>query len=178
MQRVFIGVPVDRQTQQHINAFLEPLKRLWKDIRWEAENNRHLTLAFIGNKPTTEVENLLRSFNEIYQQETHFKYRLATLTLFPEPTSRTIALVAEPSEALDRLFQITRRFLQRHKVELDLKAFRPHITLGKIAKGKHLKTNVYQPAGINLNINKISLYQSTSNVSGSIYTVLKEAQLK
>ena len=178
MQRVFIGIPVDEQSQQHINELLKPIKKLRQDIRWEPANNRHLTLAFLGDLPVPEVENLLQLFSETYQQETRFEYRLSTLTRFPEPTSRIIALVDDPTGPLERLFQITRRFLERNNIELDLKEFRPHVTLGRIKKANRVKTNFDQQTNINLAIDKITFYLSTLSESGSIYTKLKETQLK
>jgi len=178
MQRVFIGIPIDEQSQQQINEILEPIKKSRRDIRWVPVNNRHLTLAFMGNQAGSKVKSLLGLFNETYQQQTHFDFKLSLLTRFPEPAGRIIALVDDSSEALDRLFQITLTFLQRNNVELNLKEFRPHITLGRLKKAKQVKSNFDQQTDINLNICNISFYQSTLSKSGSIYSVLKEIALK
>ena len=177
MQRVFIGIPVDEQSQQRINHLLIPIKKLHPDIRWEPENNRHLTLAFLGNIPIPEVENLLHLFSEIYQQEPCFEFRLSTMTRFPGPTGRIVALVDDPTEPLHRIFQITRRFLEKNKVQLNLKEFRPHITLGRIKKAKQVKISFDQKTNINLKISKITFYQAILSTSGSTYTTLKEILL-
>jgi len=178
MQRVFIGIPIDEQSQQQINEILEPIKKSRQDIRWVPVNNRHLTLAFMGDQPASKVKSLLKLFNETYQLQTHFDFKFSLLTRFPEPTGGIIALVDDSSEALDRLFQITLTFLQRSNVELDLKEFRPHITLGRLKKAKQVKTKFDQQTDIKLNIRKISFYQSTLRKSGSIYSVLKEVALE
>ena len=176
-QRVFIGIPIDKQSQQHINELLKPIKDSRQDIRWVPENNRHLTLAFLGNRPISEVDNLIPLFDESYQQETRFQYRLSTLERFPEPTGRIIALTNEPTEPLDNLFQITLKLLQRNGIEFDRKKFRPHLTLGRIRRPKHVKKTFDQQININLDITKITLYQSRFTESGSIYSPLKETQL-
>ncbi len=177
MQRVFIGIPIDKQSQLHINELLKPIKNSRRDIRWVAEINRHLTLAFLGNRTVAEVDNLLRLFDETYQQKTHFQIRLSALTRFPDPTGRIIALTSEPTGSLDQLFQITLKLLHRNKVEFDRKKFRPHITLGRIRRPKQVRTTFDQQTIIKLDITKITLYQSTLTESGSIYSVLKETQL-
>jgi len=177
MQRVFIGIPVDEQSQQHINHLLEPLMKSHPDIRWEPESNRHLTLAFLGDIPIPEIENLLRLFADTYQQEPHFEYRLSTMTRFPGPTGRIVALVDDPTGPLNRVFEITRRFLEKNNVQLNLKEFRPHITLGRIKKAKQVKTNFDQPTSIKLKISKVTFYQSILSASGSTYTTLKETPL-
>jgi len=177
MQRVFIGTPIDKQSQQQINELLKPIRDSRRDIRWVVESNRHLTLAFLGNRTHSEVDELLRLFDETYQQKTHFQYRLSSLVRFPDPKGRIIALTSEPTGPLDHLFQITLKLLQRNKLEFNRKKFRPHITLGRIRRPKHVKTTFDRQTNINLDIIKITLYQSTLTDSGSIYTALKETLL-
>ena len=176
-QRVFIGIPIDKQSRQQINELLKPIRDSRRDIRWVPENNRHLTLAFLGNRPISEVDNLVRLFDESYQQETRFHYSLSTLERFPDPAGRIIALTNESTEPLDKLFQITLKLLQRNEIEFDRKKFRPHVTLGRIRRPKHVKKTFDQQLNINLDITKITLYQSTLTDSGAIYSALKETLL-
>jgi len=177
LQRVFIGIHVDKHSQQFINQLLKPIKSSRQDIRWVVENNRHLTLAFLGNIPISEVEILIQLFDETYQQEAQFQYELSTVTRFPDCTGRIIALTGDPTAPLDNLFQATRKLLIRNKLEFDQKEFRPHITLGKIKRAKQVKSTFDQQTHISLDITKITLYQSTHTEFGSIYSALKETQL-
>ena len=177
MQRVFIGIPVDKQSQRHINDLLESIGKSEPNIRWVPESNRHLTFAFLGNIPVSDVENLLRLFGETYQQETHFEFKLTKLTRFPKSRGRIIALTGDPDERLSSLFGITRKLLQELKIEFDRKEFRPHITLGRIRNEKRFKTTFDKAININLGIDKITLYKSTLTETGSIYSILKETQL-
>ena len=177
MQRVFIGIPIDKYSQQRINELLRPIENSRQDIRWVPENNRHLTLAFLGNRPVTEVDNLIRLFDETYQQIVHFQYSLSRLTRFPDPMGRIIALTGGPDRSMDRLFQITGRFLQGNKIKFDRKEFRPHITLGRFRKPKHVKTAFDRQMDLSLIVDKIILYKSTLTEFGSIYTSLEETHL-
>ena len=177
MQRVFIGIPVDKQSQLLINDLLKPIKNSRQDIRWIPENNRHLTLAFLGNRPVSEVDNLLPLLDETYQHETHFQYRLTTLERFPDSAGRIIALTDEPTGPLNNLYQITRKLLQSNNIEFYRKEFRPHITLGRIRKAKQVKTTFDCQTNIKLDISKVIFYQSTLTESGSIYSPLKATQL-
>lgn len=177
MQRVFIGIPVDIQAQQHINRILMPLRKSRGDIRWVPEINRHLTLAFLGDVPVAEVGTLIDLFDETYQQEQHFRYTLSMLTRFPGPTGRIIALTGEPGRSMDNLFQITLRFLQSKKHKTDPREFRSHVTLGRLKRAKQVKVGFDQQTNIHLEIGRIVLYQSTLTDSGPIYSVLKETEL-
>jgi 2'-5' RNA ligase len=177
MQRVFIGIPVDQHFQQQVNLLLKPMMDSRRDVRWVVDNNRHLTLAFLGNRPKTEVENLLGLFDETYKGKTHFQYRFSKLTRFPGSAGRIIALTGEAGRPLGHLFQLTRRLLQEHGIELERKTFRPHVTLGRIRRAKQVETIIDQPIDIALDIRKIRFFQSTLTESGSIYSSLKEAHL-
>ena len=178
MQRIFIGVQVDRQAQRHINELLRPLKELGRDIRWVPENNRHLTLAFLGNVPVSEVDILVGLFDETYWQEQHFRFKLTRLTRFPESTSTIIALTGKPGRPMDNLFQITLRLLQSNDQRIDRKEFRPHVTVARLKRAKQLKTAFDQQANIYLDIAKITLYQSILTECGPVYSVLKETTLQ
>ena len=176
-KRVFIGIPIDKRSQQRIRELLNPIRKLRQDIRWIPANNWHLTLAFLGNKPFSEVETLLRSFDEAYQQISNFRFTLSTMARFPDSTGRIIALTADPSSPLDSLFKITLGLLDRNNIKFDRKKLRPHITLGRINKAKRAKINFDQQTDISLSINKITLYECKLTDSGSIYTSLKETRL-
>lgn len=177
MRRIFIGIPVDECARISINELLEPIENTSPDIRWVPESNWHITLAFLGNKPISEVERLLQLPDDIYQQQNSFQYNLSAFTRFPDPAGSIIALVGDPGGPLHRLFQITLDTLQRNRIEFDRKEFQPHITLGRIKKPKYLKTAFDQRIRINLEITKIIVYQSTLTESGSIYSSLKEIRL-
>ena len=177
INRIFIGIACDQQAQRHINEQLRPIRKLPLDIRWVPENNRHLTLAFLGNIPMSCVENLTGLFDQTYQQEKRFQFMLTRLTRFPKLTGRIIALINEPDRPMEKLYQNTLRLLQSNQLELDRKEFRPHMTLGRIRRPKQLKTVFDQKTNICLDVTKITLYQSTMTESGVIYTPLKETHL-
>jgi 2'-5' RNA ligase len=175
--RVFVGIECDHRAQRRINDLLRPIRKSPLDIRWVPENNRHQTLAFLGDIPTPKLENLLGLFDATYQKVEQFQTRLTRLIRFPETNGRIIALINEPDSRLNFLFQTTLALLQNCHLELDRKTFRPHITLGRIKKAKQVETIFDQPTRIVLNIKSIRLYQSTLTECGSIYTVLKETHL-
>lgn len=177
MPRVFIGIPVDQKSRRRIKKLLKPIKHSQQYIRWVPANNWHLTLAFLGNTPVPTANQLLRSFVEAYQQEASFRYQLSLLTRFPGANGSIIALTSESTQPLEDLFQNTLMLLRRIKIKYDRTKLRPHITLGRIKQAKQLKTTIDQQVNVILNINKITLYQSTLTASGSVYSALIEAPL-
>ena len=176
-KRIFIGIPIDKQSQRIINKLLGPLKELRTDIRWVPENNRHLTLAFLGDTPKSEIDRLIRAFDNTYQQRSCFQFCLSELTRFPNASGRIIALTGQPAGPLETIFQSTRQLLDKTRVESDQKKFRPHITLARVRKAGHVNTIFDQQTEISLDVASVVLYQSTLTNTGSIYSRLKETKL-
>lgn len=175
--RVFIGIPIDENSQREINNLLGPLKSSSKNIRWVPESNRHLTLAFPGNQQAAVVENLVRLFDQTYQQAPRFQYSMSTMTRFPGPEGRIIAIVNDPVRPLDRLFRSTLELLKTNNIEYDQKEFLPHITLGRIRRANRVKRNFFMRVNIDLRVEKVVLYKSTLTDSGPVYSILKQTRL-
>jgi 2'-5' RNA ligase len=177
VQRVFIGIPIDENSQETINSSLEPIKRLDLNVRWVPEKNRHLTLAFPGEQPVSVVENLVQQFDQTYQSERRFQYCMSTLTRFPDPEGRIVAIVDDPIPPMLRLFQITGDLLKTNNIDFDRREFRPHITLGRIKQAKQVKISLARQLALPLNVDRVVLYQSTFTESGPVYTKLKQTLL-
>lgn len=177
MQRVFIGIRVDNHALQCINKLVASMGNAGPKMRWVPENNRHLTLAFLGDKPACEVEMLARQFDETYLKVTRFEYRLSQLARFPGADGRIVALTGATSGALENLFQLTGKLLRGNKIDFEQKKFRPHITLARIRNPNSLKLTIDQPVNIRLDVSRVTLYQSTLTGSGSVYSVLQETRL-
>ncbi len=175
--RIFIGIACDQRAQRQINEVLLPVRNLSPYIRWEAETNRHLTLAFLGNITTSSLEDLLGLFDKSYSHLEQFQISLTRLVRFPDEQGRIIALITEPDPALAFLYKTTVELLQSSSLDLLRKEFRPHITLGRISRVKQVTDIIDYPTAIDLGIRSIRLYQSTLGESGSVYTVLKETPL-
>lgn len=178
MQRVFIGIPLDRSAQVQIDELLSPIKDSHRDIRWVPENNRHLTLAFLGNRPAEVVESIVGTMDQAYKKETSFKTPTSSLMRFPNSRGNILALVLKADAHLARLYRVTQELLVANGFEFSRTQFRPHITLGRLKRARQLKFNLNQKTNICLQVSKIAFYQSTLTQSGSIYLALKETGLQ
>jgi len=177
VQRVFIGVPVDNAAQQQIDELLRPVKESAKGARWVPECNRHLTLAFLGNRKARVVENLVQLMDQAYQRETVFHTGDASLERFPDSRGNIIALVFKDDARLYNLFRATQAFLAENNLHFSRQQFLPHITLGRIRKALPLNAIPSQQTNIHLQVDKITFFQSTLSKTGSVYLALKETGL-
>lgn len=177
MQRVFIGLPVEEHAQVLIDRLLEPYRRVSPAIRWVAQGDRHLTLAFLGSTKESEVDRLLHSFDRTYQQRAPFQLQFSALQRFPGSRSGIIALTGPATRPLEQLLQATRGLLIGNSIGYEKKEFRPHITLARIRGRNNLQPVIDQQTAIMLTVSSVVLYQSTQTETGSSYRRLKETSL-
>ena len=177
MQRTFIGVPVEEHVQIQVNQLLKPFRVTSPKIRWVPQENRHLTLVFLGPRTESEIDQLLHSFDKTYQQQSPFQLRFSELHGFPDSRSRIVALTGPATEPLEQMLQATRDLLTSNGIGYEQKEFRPHITLARVRRGKSIHPTIDQQTAIVLTVSSVVLYQSTLTETGSIYRRLKETSL-
>ena len=146
-------------------------------MRWVPEQNRHMTLAFLGNRPAGVVEKLTRSMDKAFQHETGFVTGPCGLARFPNSSGNIIALVFKADACLSHLYRVTQELLVENGFDLGRTQFRPHITLGRIRRRSRMTTDINRQTNISLQVGTVSFYQSTLTQSGSIYLALKETKL-
>ena len=177
MERIFIGIPIAGNAHKIIDGLIRPIGKSTRDIRWVPRQNRHLTLAFPGLRPGSEIIRLINLFDQTYQLQLPFQLRFTAFERFPDPNSRLVALTGPVTEPLQQLLQVTRDLINVSRVEIEAKEFRPHITLGRIRRGKNSYPAIDQQTDITVKVSSVVLYQSTLTETGSVYRHLKESRL-
>jgi len=176
VHRVFIGVPLNTGIQRYTNALLKTIDGKGRGIRWVPEDNRHLTLAFPGEVTGACVKTLVCSLSGIYRHTARFPFHLSELKRFPGASGRILALTGEASASMTYLFHLTRNFLDKKGIVFDRREPRPHITLARLTRAQILMDVPEMNIDINLDIDRVRLYQSTLAESGPRYSVLQEAR--
>ena len=177
VKRYFIGIPVDERAQRSINKSLIAIGKFPADVRWVPENNRHMTLAFLGDVPGPAIEALQCMFDASYRHRQAFRFTFPRLERFPNPEGSIIALTGKPTGPLRDLLQITRDLLAINGIGFDQKKFKPHITLGRISRIKQAGIALERQADIILDVTSVILYQSILTEAGSVYTRLAKTNL-
>jgi 2'-5' RNA ligase len=177
-QRIFIGIPVGSVAQQAIERLLETMQACTRNLRWVPAQNRHLTLAFLGDISMQELQSVQHGFATAYRQQAKFQYQLSALHRFPNSSGRVIALAGEASEPLHGLVSATRELLQECGLGFERKKFRPHITLARVRNPNHPLMKIDQRVSIGMDVKRVVLYRSTLTESGSVYSVLGNADLR
>lgn len=129
--------------------------------RFTAEENLHLTLAFLGEVP--DAEPVLDALSEL--SFSPFDLTLEGMGCFGDLWWAGL----KESAALDALARRIRHTLAEREIPFDRKRFSPHITLIRKASGK-LSGLQLRPAS--MTVTAVSLMRSDRGKHGMIYTEL------
>ena len=136
---------------------------------YTAEENLHLTLAFIGEYP--DAEPVLEALSEV--SFTPFSLSLEGVGCFGDLWWAGM----KESPALEAVVRRIRRALSGHGIPFDRKRFRAHITLIRKASGTLPETRAEHAS---MTVERISLMRSDRGRNGMIYTELgaREAEIE
>lgn len=177
--RVFFAIDLPTTIKDTIANHLMPelKKNLPGDIvRWTKPDNLHITLQFIPAFNAIDLQpclDLLRSKQALPRP---FLLTLGAYELFPSlQYPRYIALSMEPQQPLTLLSNQLGTVLEALHYPLESRPFRGHLTLGKITGSAE---KIVEIDAINLptiepfSVDEVTLFQSHSNKTGSLYTKL------
>ena len=155
--RLFIALPVTEGANRTLQKTQEALQRMGVDGRFTPPENRHLTLAFLGD--AEDPAPAMKALRSVKIPRTSLIFD--RLTLFGD----VLVAVFKKNDALERYAAALRAALDAAGVSYDRKAFRPHITLCRgtaIPRRDLLRLNVAERSlrGKRMPVTEARLYAS------------------
>jgi len=188
--RAFLGVALDRRWCDALAAAREAVRDSdgrWRDAKWVAPENLHLTLKFLGEMPDQSVRDLAVDLEELEALAT-FLLPLDRI-VHPVPSRRRATMLwttlLDPEGAGERLARSIDAIASRRGIAPDPRDFKPHITL---CRARHpLPAPSFEPAEEtaravlgsqrSVSVSRVTLYRSTLTSDGPIYEMLSTARL-
>lgn len=169
-QRLFIGIPVDDDCQQQLDALLLPLQEPLAGLRWQLHSNRHLTLAFLGEVSAQDAQCLLQA---LPHEVVPFTLWMTALARFPDVRGKIFAATAEASPLLLALHQQVETVLVQCGITYaeQGRPLRPHITLARVPAS--FRTVLpQQTVALPLQVSRVHLYASEVIDGQRVYRML------
>lgn len=165
MLRLFTAIPIPEDIKSHITSLYGTLEQ----GRWVPEENLHLTLVFIGDYPTEQLEQLCNKLREI--DFTPFNLQIRGCGTFK---NGQLWLGVEDNPGLNRLQKEVITRLQGLDISLEKRKFLPHITIARSKKRK------FDPYTFTLQafrsreftVDQFNLYLSTLKQTGAEYEIV------
>lgn len=166
MPRLFVAlgdIPVDRELGRVIADLLSGLP----GARPTAPESRHVTLAFIGEVPASQVRPIIAACAETAAQGHAEPYVLDRLGGFPRAEARIVALTGPTPAGLARLADSLGDRLLAVGCAVDRRPLRMHVTLARLRENCRIPHKDIAP--LRVKAEEIRLYESELLPAGARY---------
>jgi 2'-5' RNA ligase len=185
MIRSFIAIDLPEATRHALAAVQEHLKQSGAGVRWVKPSSIHLTLKFLGNIHPAQVEDIARAVAQEVRDQPPITLGAAGLGAFPSRRKPRVLWIGMEGE-VQRLTRIQSRVenaLQLLGFAREKRAFRPHLTIGRVKDRRRLQSLIDAMAELKIpefdsfDVTEIILYKSDLRPTGAIYTKLHRMPL-
>ena len=160
--RLFIAIQLDEASKEYLCSIQDQFREWGVRGSYTAEENLHLTLAFIGEYG--DPEKVLDAMEPVWDEP--FEITFSKAGCFDDLWWIGI----QDNEALSQLVSRLRHSLSEAEIPYDKKRFKPHITLLRRADFSKGRPGQIRTAPVTMKVPGISLMKSTSGKHGMIYT--------
>lgn len=183
--RFFIALEIPDQNKTEIEVIQNKIKGLIPQAKLTPQNKLHLTLAFIGDHPTTFIEPLTDLLTTATKNITPFTISPNYIDGFPTLHLADVLWLGVKGDT-EKLFVIEERLqdgLAKLGLTNDLRRFTPHITIAKLNDFQMTPTieATLQTLSLtehpDIQVNSIKLFESIPDQSFHTHRVLTEINL-
>jgi len=179
--RAFLAVDVGDAARRALGAAAQRLARevRGREVRWAGAETYHVTLRFLGEIEAERAAPLARRVAEAVAQVGPFELRLREVVLFPSSRRpQVVAATLEPEPPLVELAKCVEAATVREGFPAEARAFRPHLTLGRVRDRVHPDVAAAGPlAPSPFRVAEVVLYRSDLLPEGARHTPVERMAL-
>lgn len=184
--RLFLAISLDPALQGEIAAATAPLRVAAPEIGWVEASKVHLTLKFLGEQPMERAAEIAAAMRAVAGRHRAMELELGGIGAFPGfRRARVVWMGIETEPRLELLHHDVEVACEALGFELDGRAYRPHLTLGRVkgrADEERMRALARAAKRVNfratLHVESIDLMQSELLPAGARYTRLEAAPLR
>ncbi len=187
--RTFIAVDISPAIQKAIQHNVDNLRKAIGDsVRWVPAHNIHVTLKFLGDVSSANVEPLTQMLRAEADSCPAFEITVGGLGSFPNSKRARVLFIGIQAPAeLESLQRGIESAVVRLGYESDARPFSPHLTVGRVrehvsASDQQQIRRILEETKIDslgtARVDSVHLYKSELKPGGSVYTKLYSAPLQ
>ncbi len=178
--RLFIAIDLDKEGVDRITPFQKEIASKLKEVRWTKKDNWHITIKFLGEVESSQLDNIIPILEDIKTFFKPFTLKLDKIDVFPDiRVPRVIFLDVKDSLELKNLAEAIETKLSLIGFPKEKRDFRGHLTLGRIKDTKKfIKLNPNYKEILNrslshdFDVSEFYLYKSVLKKEGPEYIPL------
>jgi len=182
--RTFFGVEIGAPAGMFLSELQNDLKKYPGRIKWTDMSAIHITLSFLGDTASGQIETLSPLFQKLCDETSPFLVALNETGVFPHANSPQILWVGldDETQTLSALKTKIDDVAYEAGFAVDRRSFVPHITLGRVKFLKPASELLHQLLSAELpslewHVRSINWYRSILKPSGAEYSILKKFEL-
>ena len=181
--RVFLALDFDEPVKKQLLRLQERLTGVGAEVRWVRAEHIHLTMKFLGDVPDTVAADVCRLGQNLAAEFEPFEFTAVGAGCFSNHGRPRVIWVGveDPSGSVRRLHDRIETTLAPLGLRRELRAFKPHITLGRVRSARNalelraeVERNKTFQAGTQ-QAREITIYSSQLSPEGPVHTVMSRA---
>jgi len=178
--RAFVAILLPDDVRSALDAEIEQLRPVGRDVSWVARDNIHVTLKFLGHVEPERLDLAVSALARVAATVAGFELAIAGLGAFPSPT-RPRVLWAGLTSGADAAATLARSIdgaLAAHGFAREDRPFSGHVTLGRVRQpGRDERLAAALAAGARhqfgrLAVDRLALMRSELSPRGARYSII------
>lgn len=180
--RSFIAIEISDDVRRALDNFIRELKSGGNNVKWVRVEGIHLTLKFLGNIPGSMISEIKDAMERAIDKEEPFDIQVEGSGAFPNLRKPRVfwAGIKEETGRLADLAQRLQDELKSLGFEPENRAFRPHLTVGRVRQGEKAAgaagkiSEMKDKSFGTFRADKLILFKSDLKPGGAVYTRMEE----
>lgn len=174
--RAFVSIHLPDSLKKQLGNLQQKLRPQLPMVRWISAKNSHLTLKFLGDIREEDLPRVDEALRPIAEDTLPFTMEFQGIGQFPPRGALSVLWVGirKGNRELVELEKRIRKAFTSGRVPFDGKPFSPHITLGRIPRGKPVfwqpPNEVQSQQHGSMPVEGYSLMQSHLHPKGAVHT--------
>lgn len=133
--RLFVAINLPAPVRDLVHEATSPLRDAAAWVSWTPRDKLHLTVKFIGERDGTMVTPLAGELARTANRHAPMMIGLGGIGAFPNfRRPHVVWMGVEAHPRLELLHHDVEQACERHGIEVEGRAFRPHLTLGRVGR--------------------------------------------
>jgi 2'-5' RNA ligase len=177
--RSFLAFELPLEIKKMVTRVFEDARRSSLDVRWVRPEGIHLTVVFMGNVKTEDLDSIGNEVGRVCSDFSPFQISLKGIGCFPNsrnPRVIWLGLVGDV-DRMSRFRDRLQKQLSAFGVQEEKRSFKPHLTLGRFKKAlrdeKSLGRLLEKHKDLSspeCTVHELVLFKSELNPGGAVYT--------
>ncbi len=186
--RAFVGIALTDALRRVLGTRCETLVDTfpaWKDARWVAPENLHVTVAFLGSIGAHELDEVFAALRIALAEATPFALSPGTIVARPSARRATMlwATLEYGRDETAALISAVTGALSARGFEIEDRPPRPHITLVRFRRPQRVdeaavarvcEDTVASRMVPSMSVHRVTVFSSTLTPDGPLYDVVEE----